>query len=77
MNIKNCATVALSHDTIFLCYDCCIYALIVMFVTLMLIFEISRASFFISCFSLQISCEIKKNFLAACCHAGGLSHALL
>ena len=27
-----------------LCYDCCIYALIEMFVTLMLIFEISRAS---------------------------------
>jgi hypothetical protein len=47
-----------------------------MFVTLMLIFEISRASFLISCFSLKISCEIKKNFLAAYCHAGGLSHAL-
>jgi hypothetical protein len=31
-----------------------------MFVTLMLIFEISRASFLISCFSLKISCEIKK-----------------
>jgi hypothetical protein len=30
-----------------------------MFVTLMLIFEISRASFLISCFSLKISCEIK------------------
>jgi hypothetical protein len=32
-----------------------------MFVTLMLpIFEISRASFLISCFSLKITCEIKK-----------------
>ena len=31
-----------------------------MFVTLMLIFEISRASFLISCFPLKISCEIKK-----------------
>jgi hypothetical protein len=32
-----------------------------MFVTLMLIFEISRASFLISCFSLKNSGEIKKN----------------
>jgi hypothetical protein len=31
-----------------------------MFVTLMLIFEISQASFLISSFSLKISCEIKK-----------------
>ena len=38
-----------------------------------LIFEISQASFLISCFSLKISCEIKKNSWQ---HAAGLSHAL-
>jgi hypothetical protein len=48
-----------------------------MFVTLMLIFEISQALFLISCFSLKISCETENNFLAACCHAGGLCHALV
>ena len=59
--------VALPHDTI--CYDCCIYALIVMFVTLMLIFEISRASFLISCFSLKISWQhaaMLADFLMPC-----------
>jgi hypothetical protein len=40
----------------------------------MLIFEISGASFLISCFSLKISCEIKK---ISWQHAGGLSHALV
>jgi hypothetical protein len=38
-----------------------------------LIFEISQASFLISCFSLKISCEIKK---ISWQHAAGLSHAL-
>jgi hypothetical protein len=48
--------------------------IVVMFVTLMLIFEISQASFLISCFSLKISCQIKK---ISWQHAAGLSHALV